>query len=351
MKRENRSTHYPNMDIVRYVLSLAVIFAHIGFLTRSRIPFPLSSYDAVGGFFALSGFLMYGSYVKHRDFRRYTAQRARRILPPYAFIVALCAALLVFVSDVPPKQYYLSSGFWEYLAANLTFANWLHPGLPGVFQGTEFVDSAVNGSLWTMKVEWCLYFSVPLFVFLLTLGARRGRKGIGKEALALTVVAASVGYRLMFQYLWERTGSGMYEILGRQIFGQLSYFYCGMCIWFRREWFSRHVLWMLPAGLAVYAVSCSGVYMSILLSPIGLSVSVMSVCMLPKDIRWLRCSRNVSYEMYLFHWPIIQVAVLLDIPAYGTPALCLWVLGATILLSLLFSVADTYRKRLSRPTP
>lgn len=81
-------------------------------------------------------------------------------------IVVACAAGLVFASDLTPAQYFTDSGLIKYLAANLSFLNFLHPTLPGVFQGQEFVNPAVNGSLWTMKIEWALYLSVPLIYFL-----------------------------------------------------------------------------------------------------------------------------------------------------------------------------------------
>ena len=81
----------------------------------------------------------------------------RRILPPYWATVVLFAILLGFCSASP--DYFLSGQFWKYLIANLCFVNFVEPALPGVFDGMEV--TAVNGSLWTMKVEWMLYLSMP----------------------------------------------------------------------------------------------------------------------------------------------------------------------------------------------
>lgn len=59
---------YPNnVGLVRYYLALSVLIVHFNSLTGSNIFWPTSSYAGVGGFFALSGFLMYGSYLKRGD--------------------------------------------------------------------------------------------------------------------------------------------------------------------------------------------------------------------------------------------------------------------------------------------
>ena len=49
-------SYYPNMDIMRYVLSIAVIIAHINYLTDYRVYFPMTSFEAVCGCFAISGY-------------------------------------------------------------------------------------------------------------------------------------------------------------------------------------------------------------------------------------------------------------------------------------------------------
>ena len=94
-----------NLDIVRYYLSFAVLFAHFAELTGTTNYFPTSSYTAVGGFFMLSGFLVFYSYLRSKSLGQYLARRARRILPPYVAIVLLCAVGGVFISDLSIQQY------------------------------------------------------------------------------------------------------------------------------------------------------------------------------------------------------------------------------------------------------
>ena len=112
-----------NMGVVRYVLALRVFMAHFNELTGSGIYFPVSSYTGVGGFFALSGFLVYGSFMKTELAGDYIRKRAIRLLPAYFTALVFFAAMLCVCSTLSVGQYFTSGHFWRYLAANLSFMN------------------------------------------------------------------------------------------------------------------------------------------------------------------------------------------------------------------------------------
>ena len=67
------------MGMVRYILALAVIVHHFNVIFGTNYWLPVSSYHAVGGFFALSGFLVYGSYRRSPSLVYYTKKRAQDI--------------------------------------------------------------------------------------------------------------------------------------------------------------------------------------------------------------------------------------------------------------------------------
>lgn len=272
---------------------------------------------------------MYRSYEKSGgEVIGYTLSRARRILPPYITVVLLCACALVSVSTFPAADYFFSSTFWRYLGANLSFLNWLQPSLPGVFEGPEYVISAVNGSLWTMKVEWSLYLSVPLFVWLT---GRLRRRNI---LVAVLVIVLSIAYRCYASVLYEQTGREIYQILGRQIFGQLAYFYVGMLIYFLRDVCVRQWLWLLLGGLVLNRLSACVPYGEILLAPFAIGALVMGFSFIPRDIKFLRNRHNISYNIYLVHYPVVQLGIYTGVNAsvgeYGAFGI---VLGATVLVS------------------
>lgn len=323
------SHYYPNMDIVRYVLAFAVVVAHIYYLTGFYLPFPLSSYEGVGGFFALSGFLMYPSFLKHCRLGKYIKSRAKRILPQYLIIVFLCAFGFVFISSYQATEYFESSSFWKYLISNVCFLNWLMPDLPGVFTGDKFVVSAVNGSLWTMKVEWCLYISVPIFVWLLP------KLKIEASKMALIIIILSICYRIVFHYLYDETGNEIYNILGRQIFGQLSYFYAGMLVYFCIEWFKRYLSIILIGSFCLIIFPKDLTWCEYIFSPFVITAFVLSLSLFPKDIRYFRHKDNISYTIYLIHWPVIQMCVTLGITNFGSVLTYLSSILATVVLSVI----------------
>lgn len=287
------------MGLVRYFLALAVVVHHFNGIFGTDYFWPISGYHAVGGFFALSGFLIYGSYLRSSSLKKYFEKRARKILPPYFFIVLACAFLLYFTVEPALRGEYFSWQWVRYVVSNMTFLNFLGHDLPGVFAANPI--HAVNGSLWTMKVEWLLYASLPVFVWFTV------RTGWKKSWTAAVVFVVSCSYRLWFHHLYDVTGSETYIVLSHQVFGQLSYFYSGIIIYLNFERFMR-CRWMIAA--VCFAAACIGTaipYYAYFLEPAVISCLVVWFSMVGKWGVWAGNNDNVSYEMYLFHWPILQL--------------------------------------------
>ena len=92
-------------DIIRYYLSFIVVFAHFSILSgANNFNWITSSGEAVSGFFILSGFLVYYSFLKKPQLNDYIKKRARRILPPYIFIVFLCFIGGLFLSTMTVSE-------------------------------------------------------------------------------------------------------------------------------------------------------------------------------------------------------------------------------------------------------
>lgn len=286
-----------NMGVVRYILALYVLVSHFNSLAGSSIYLPVSMTNVVGGFFALSGFLLMGSYIRKHDFKAYLISRCRRLLPAYWTTVIIFALGLYFVSDA--ADYFTSSGFWGYLTANMAFLNFLHPTLPGVFDHNAI--QAVNGSLWTMKVEWTLYLSVPFVAWMF---AKWPRKVLH---ILLGLMFFSALYRSFFFFLYSTTEKEIYNILSRQFLGQLMYFYSGVLLYYFLDTMMKYKKTVIIVCVILQSTFQSFVGYQLTIEPLIFSTIVIWLSMVGRWATWSGRNDNVSYNIYLVHYPVIQL--------------------------------------------
>lgn len=158
-----------NFDFMRLIAAILVIFSHSYPLTGKTYE-PLAAFSnglvtfggiAVACFFVISGFLITRSYCQRHDLLNYMRARVLRIFP--ALIVAvLFAALLIgpMVTIFPLMTYFKAHELYLYIWRNSI----LQPMyvLPGVFLNNTY-PAAVNGSLWTLPLEFSMYLIVAGF--------------------------------------------------------------------------------------------------------------------------------------------------------------------------------------------
>jgi len=324
----NYVSHRNNMTAVRYYLSFCVLIAHVSVLTGINFPWIQRGTVDVGCFFAISGFLMFPSFQKRRSFKHYIRRRALRILPAYLFIILLCAIGFCAISSCSASDYFTGFGFWKYLAANVSTLNFLHPSLPGVFEGDRFVTDAVNGSLWTMKGEWVCYLSVPFVFWLISRNARRG--GI----ILLSVLVVSVTMRYVFTALGEVSGSVVFNIIAKQFGTLLVFFYIGALINFYYDKFLKYKWWILAFDIVVLIFSDSIPGYSYFFQPVVAGSLIIWLSMIGKWGTALSHHDSISYDIYLFHFPIIQLAIYFNLPSSVPPIVMLLIITvATVALA------------------
>lgn len=130
--------------------------------------------------FAVSGYLVAGSWQRRPNARRYLLERAARIYPVLIAVVLVTVFLVgPLVSEFTLDGYLASPGTWDYLLNLL-----LNPqySLPGVFWQNSW-SAAVNGVVWSIPAQVFAYLLVPL-VGLLPRGWVRGSAWIALAAAA-----------------------------------------------------------------------------------------------------------------------------------------------------------------------
>lgn len=333
-----------NMDLVRYILAFGVLIGHFNYLCGADVPWIISTHNRVGVFFAMSGFVLVKGMLRGQPYGTFVKKRILRIVPSYFFVIIAFALLLAPLSTCSLYEYFTGGQFVKYLLANLSFLNFLEPALPGVFD--DCVNNAVNGSLWTMKVEWQLTLTAPPLLWLI----KRYRINLVKAITAILI--CSLAYHLLFHYLYSSTGKNIYEILGRQFMGQTFFFYMGILIYCCYGQFMKHLgALALIFGVIYFAVPGSEIYY-LLFQPFVICIFFMALSLVPGNIcRYIDGGNNISYEIFLCHYPIVQLAHhygLID--QYGTAVTFALVVAATLMAAIItyITVGRTFKIYQSR---
>ncbi len=291
-----------NFNLLRLLFAASVAVYHICLLgglapqlTEAGGAFSLAAEIGVHGFFVLSGYLVYASCERSRSTWDYAVKRVRRLYPAYfVVILASVAGALIFSAEARANQYEVL----DYLGWNLLFLNFVHPDLPGVFSGSSI--QAVNGALWTLKIEVMFYMALPFLVW--------GFKLAGKHRwlLAGAIYVASELWRLILtgQAANQSALSPWFDTLAYQLPGQMRFFICGIALyWLRRE--RNLLLWSAPFAMAVLAFSLAAPDQE-LLRPVSLAVVVVWFgLVVPRFINVTRYG-DLSYGLYIVHFPIAQ---------------------------------------------
>jgi peptidoglycan/LPS O-acetylase OafA/YrhL len=299
-----------NIAELRLLFAACVVLSHAVQLAAARdfniIRVVMNSQVAVQGFFILSGYLVFGSYDRIRDPLSFYRRRIARIYPAY-FV-----ALTLFLGLVLLQAHLLGSHFaWRevgsYLAANLATLNFLKPTIGGVFAGNA--DQAINGALWSIKVELMFYACVPI---LFAIAARTSF-----IAVSVVLIVLGVAWWPALVAIGGHAGIGIPGELRNQLPGQLQFFGLGIALFA----YSRGrlgigglcgIVVLTIASLVVLADGISAVHVLGLVTVIGFLSSARSMNSIFSDT-------DISYGIYLCHFPIIQM--LLAAGAGGWPFL------------------------------
>lgn len=219
-----------SFNAIRLLCALIVLYEHCVVLSDSALLCLNLRGIAVNVFFVLSGFWVTVSYIKNHSLRKYAEKRFRKIFPQYWIVVSVCAIGLCSFSSLSFAEYFSDSGFFKYLASNFLTLNFIHPCLPGVFEGLA-LGGSVNGSLWTIKVEIGFYIFLPFVLFLIkkinSSCSNKNNNGGGYDYIVLWILyLLSVLYEVFMPYITEKTL--LPSSLNHQFPAFLSYFIGGM---------------------------------------------------------------------------------------------------------------------------
>lgn len=246
-------------------------------------------------FFLLSGYLIYGSLMRHEQpFGRYLARRLQRIYPAFIAVFLIYVGLMWLV----PDRSKIPQPFWpagaSYLLANLAL-------LPGVVAIPPLMTVA-----WSLSYELAAYLAWPVLIESLRLRSwsRGGRillLAFGTAALLWWVPSQPEQPLIKFALLlaggllWEVSQSPLAPRLpGAGLIGLLSV--VPLSSWLLMTWDVRVVQWWILLCLF-------GLLYDLVTTPESSTGRLLSR-------RWLCHLGLVSYSFYLIHGMVLHAIFL-----------------------------------------
>ncbi len=335
--KENSSAN--RFDALRLAFASFVVIYHIIALAALDIGGSESAAShfadlGVKGFFVISGALVFGSFQRSESSTIYFSKRIRRLFPAYVVIVALptlIAILFALAQGVFTKEI---TSIATYFGANIVFLNFLHPELPGFFDSNRF--TAVNGALWTIKIEVMFYAVVPIIGAII---ARLKRKPALFFLLLLYV--AGEAWRLVFESLATSGGDPLLLQVSRQLPGQMAYFSSGIALWLFRNELRQHVYRAGVVGVVFLALSAVPYLDGF--RPAGIAAMIAFAAWAPGAKMTVTRWGDLSYGIYITHFPIIQTLVALGIFEFSP------ILGVALVILLVVASALAMWRWIERP--
>ena len=272
---------------------------------------------ALDGFFILSGYMITASAMKTKAISRYTASRFFRIFPGLIAAVLIVFAVYPFFTSLSQAEYWTSAQTWTF---PLVMIGQVDPlaGLPGTFENSPVGHSA-NGPLWTIRYELMAYLGVGI---LTVLGLYRT-----KWLVVLWAALACVFGALVATFGYSGIGEGTITTLAR--FGPA--FMIGAFFFAARDQVRISPAFIALAGvaaLAAHELAIGWMMLDVFLASAYLWLGHAHIK--GRVGNAVRNVEDVSYGIYILHWPIGLIAFAL-LPGLNTTELALIMAPAAIL--------------------
>ena len=286
-----------SFDDIRILCCFIVIYEHCVVLTK----IPYLNLDlrtpAVNVFFILSGYWVTRSYINSDSIRSYAKKRFRKIFPMLWGVVLTCAVLFSFFSTLGIRDYFTSTALYKYILCNGLTLNFLCQNLPGVFVGT-YGDGVINGALWTLKIELGFYIILPILYLMYKRSWNKRNAIIGLFLISLLI---QIALSAIVSHL------SLPESLDNQLTSILPYFVFGMVLSVEGG-VRRYIQTSKPLFFACLAVFLIGHFFHI--QPLeyleSITIGVIVFFLANNVPSFIGKRENISYGMYLIHFPIIQ---------------------------------------------
>jgi len=276
-------------------------------------------------FFLVSGFLIFPSLAASRSLASYARKRALRIYPALHVCFALCLVMLLAIGAMGWQEF-ATTDFAVWAVAQLTVAQFFPAGFL-----RDFASGTLNGSLWTISVELQFYVLTPIAAFIL------GRF----RWLWLPTIAVFAAINLIFWHVLPEE-TMLTKMVGVTFLPWFYMFLIGGWLssrpdvvqWIRKTPLLVFVLAFAAATLAtrVFTTELGGNAINPVMYVTMAPLMIRLAYTLPTLSRTLLRGNDISYGLYIYHMPVINVAIWYGLT--GSWSFALLAFGITVLLAM-----------------
>lgn len=284
-----------NLDLIRLVASLAVIFYHsfplnpqweLADPVKALFPYVSTGALAVKIFFFISGLLVVNSILTRQCTLHFVVSRLLRVFPGLIFVV-ICSTFIIgpIFTKLPVADYLSSAQLYDYVLNNILLDTRYF--LPGLFLESKY---GVNGSLWTIRYEVIAY-GVVLISYLLKLMSNRF---ISSLACLLVIVEPLTPFKGV---LFANSDNGAIYMLA-------PCFALGALLAINKNSYRTNFIVPIVMFFLVFCFNNESVKLLLICSSVCLLSLHLSTLPIIKKIT---IKNDVSYGVYLWGFPIQQI--------------------------------------------
>lgn len=344
----SKMSKLPRIEYIQFLRAICVLLVLLFHIDESWMP---SGYLGVDAFFAISGFvvtrMIYPELVSGTfSLKNFYASRVKKLLPPMLVVVVVtCLVFLIIFEGEDLVTLYQAAAAALISVANIYF----------YFDAGYFSEASIFKPLlhmWSLGVEEQYYLLWPLcllFIFRSRLSILFLLVIFGVLTLGVSAYAA----RSEFDAVFYLTPFRVYQLL----FGAIGAVYCLKSNMDDRLASLRFLIWVVPIVLCGIAILPTSNPESQFYTQAGVSILIAVSCVISHNLKMSQIDRvsvrddtsvvervyklrlfqylgDISYQLYLVHWPlIVAVTVVYSSVYHNSIAIKLSILFISVALA------------------
>ncbi len=317
-----------SFDLIRYIAAFSVMFNHFGLIYGQFVQngnFIINSIRTITTFipgvvvlFSLSGFLISSSYERSKNKKEFFLKRVLRMYPEL-WVCTIVNLLVVIIL--------------AHKLLDKSILVWVVTQIFGIANTpsclSTFATGSINGALWTIFTEVQLYIVLG-FTY-------KWLKKLSNEGWIILLVILA-GINLLAHYAFASFGDVVSKFIERFCMTYALWFFIGVFCYLKRDALIPLIKKTIPILLLAYVISWAvsinipGYYVNIAMGVLLPFLVIGGGYLLPKT----RFSCDLSYEIFLYHWIVLNVIVHFELINKLPWTVCILIFTvATLILSWL----------------